>query len=480
MTAGDWMPFGGDPAPGDPQAAALLAVIFGDVAATGREALSALHGMARHADGSIWRGPAADAFGVHLAQTPGQLQQMVTSYETAGLAMGAFGTTLSDLQERAAALLPQLRASQTWVASARAAKAAVPPGHPTTSEDAQLNEAKDQLGVLLGDVDSIRSDCQAAAARCRAGLERSHVEGIQNESWWQHALDDVSSVLGEVVKWAGVVLVVIAIVVLIAAFPEITGPLLLFFADAGEALLAGLATAGEAFGGVALETAGEAVAEEGATELAGVEAASLTDAGAETGLQGTTVGDFSVSETGEVEESFSEATKTSSTGARLAEQWKSLGENSWWKGASWAMKGIVGLKTVDDADRYFQYREPESGGDLIGDTLDDVLGSADLVGETSIGSKIGMVQRVGSETAATSTVRNIFGADGQLAAIRTSFTQVVTPNAVEVNLGTFTDPLVELAGASGHGTEWIGHLVSEALSGDGGGVTHHVDLRGAG
>ena len=71
MTTGDWTPFGGDPAPGDPQAAALLASIFGDVAATGRQALGALHGVARHADGSIWRGPSADAFGVHLAQTPG-------------------------------------------------------------------------------------------------------------------------------------------------------------------------------------------------------------------------------------------------------------------------------------------------------------------------------------------------------------------------------------------------------------------------
>ena len=48
------------------------------------------------------------------------------------------------------------------------------------------------------------------------------------------------------------------------------------------------------------------MAEEGATELAGTEAASLTEAGAETGLEGTTVGDFSVSETGEVEESFTE------------------------------------------------------------------------------------------------------------------------------------------------------------------------------
>ncbi len=113
------------------------------------------------------------------------------------------------------------------------------------------------------------------------------MEGIQNESWWQHALDDVSSVLGEVTKWAAVVLVVIAIVVLIAAFPEITGPLLMFFADAGEALLAGLATAGEAFGGMALETAGEAVVEEGATELAGAETASLSESAAATGLEGT-------------------------------------------------------------------------------------------------------------------------------------------------------------------------------------------------
>ncbi len=80
----------------------MLAAIFGDVAATGRQALAALHGMTRHADGSIWRGPAADAFGVHLAQTPGQLQQMITSYETASQAMGAFGTTLTGLQDRAA------------------------------------------------------------------------------------------------------------------------------------------------------------------------------------------------------------------------------------------------------------------------------------------------------------------------------------------------------------------------------------------
>jgi hypothetical protein len=480
VTAGDWTPFGGDPAPGDPNAAALLAAIFGDVAATGRQALSALHGMAGHADGSIWRGPAADAFGVHLAQTPGQLQQMVTSYETASQAMGAFGTSLSGLQEQAAALLPQLQAGRASVASAQAARAGVPPGHPTASEDAQLTQAQDQLGILLGDVDTIRGDCQAAAARCRAGLEKSHVEGIQNESWWQHALDDVSSVLGEVVKWAGIVLVVIAIVVLIAAFPEITAPLLMFFADAGEALLAGLATAGEAFGGVALETAGEAAAEEGAAELAGTEAATLTEAGAGSGLEGTEVGDFSVSESGQVEESFSEVTKTSPTGARLAEQWKTLGENSWWKGAGWAMRGMAGLKTVADADRYFQYRESESGGELIGDTLDDVFGSADLVGESNLGSTLGMVQKVGSETEATSTVSNIFGADGQLAAIRMSFTQVVKPNAVELNLASFTDPLVELAAATGHGTESIGKLVSEAFSGHDGGVTHHVALRGAG
>jgi hypothetical protein len=116
---------------------------------------------------------------------------------------------------------------------------------------------------------------------------------------------------------------------------------------------------------VALETAGEAVAEGGAAELAGTEAASLTEAGAEGGLEGTEVGDFSVSETGEVEESFSEVSKTSSTGARLAEQWKTLGENSWWKGAGWAIKGMAGLKAVADADRYFQYGESESRGELI-------------------------------------------------------------------------------------------------------------------
>ena len=53
--------------------------------------------------------------------------------------------------------------------------------------------------------------------------------------------------LGKVIKWAGVVLVVIAIV---------------------------------------------------ATELAGAEKAAVTEAGAESGLAGTGVGDFSVSETG--------------------------------------------------------------------------------------------------------------------------------------------------------------------------------------
>lgn len=203
MTAGDWTPFGGDPAPGDPQAAALLATIFGDVAATGSHALSALHGLARHADGSIWRGPAADAFGVHLAQTPGQLQKMVVSYESASQAMGAFGTALSGLQELAAALLPQLQAARGQVTTAQAARAAVPAGHPTNAADAQVTEALNRLEALLRSVGHIRGDCQAAAARCRAGLERSHVEGIQNESWWQHFLDDTSSVLGEVVKWGG-------------------------------------------------------------------------------------------------------------------------------------------------------------------------------------------------------------------------------------------------------------------------------------
>ncbi len=481
MTAGDWSPFGGDPAPGDPQAAALLATIFGEVATAGSHALSALHGMARHADGSIWRGPAADAFGVHLAQTPGQLQQMVTSYESARQAMGAFGTALSGLQELAAALLPQLQAVRAQVTAAQAARAAVPAGHPTSAEDAQVNEAQNRLGALLGSLDHIRRDCQAAAARCRAGLERSHVEGIQNESWWQHFLDDTSGVLGEVVKWAGVVLVVIAIVVLIAAFPEITGPLLMFFADAGEALLAGLATAGEAFGGLALDAAGDAVVEAGATEVAGAVTEAGAEAGTEAGLEGTEVGDFSVSESGEVEESFTEATKTSSTGARLAEQWKTLGENGWWKGAGWAMKGMVGLKTAADADRYFQYSEEDSGGELIGDTLDDVLGTADLVGDTGLGSKIGMVQKFGTETETTSTLTNIFGADGELAAIKTSLKVEVTPDAVEVNLGTFTDPVVAVANASGHGTESIGKLISEAFgSNDTAGVTHHVALRGAG
>jgi hypothetical protein len=57
---------------------------------------------------------------------------------------------------------------------------------------------------------------------------------------------------------------------------------------------------------------------------------------------------------------------------------------------------------------------------------------------------------------------------------------VVKPNAVDLNLGSFTDPLVELAGATNHGTEWIGKLVAESFSGDGGGVTHHVAIRGAG
>src|SRR5262249_655938 len=141
----------------------------------------------------------------------------------------------------------------------------------------------------------------------------------------------------------------------------------------------------------------------------------------------------------------------------------------------------VGLKTAADADRYFQYGEPESRGDLIGDTIDDVLGTADLVGDTGLGSKIGMVQKFGTETQTTSTLTNIYGADGQLAAIRASFKLDVTPNAVEVNLGTLTDPIVAVANASDHGTESIGQLISTLFGGhEAEGVTHHVDLRGAG
>ncbi len=61
-----------------------------------------------------------------------------------------------------------------------------------------------------------------------------------------------------------------------------------------------------------------------------------------------------------------------------------------------------------------------------------------------------------TETETTSTFTNIFGADGELSGIRASLTQVVTPNAVEVNLGSFTDPLLAVAGAGNHGTDWMG------------------------
>ena len=84
-------------------------------AATGSQALAALRGMASHADGSVWRGPAADAFGVHLAQTPGQLQQMVTSYETAGEAMRAFGARARPID----AVRPRSRISPAALSGSR-------------------------------------------------------------------------------------------------------------------------------------------------------------------------------------------------------------------------------------------------------------------------------------------------------------------------------------------------------------------------
>lgn len=465
MTAGDWQPFGGDPAPGDPWAAGVLAATFGNIAETGRRALSTLHGVANSSDGSVWRGPSADAFHSHLAQTPGQLQQMVTSHETASQAMAAFSASLSGYQDQAAAILPRLWAALDDVNSAQAARNALPAGHPTTAADDQVAQTTAYYHSLLGQAADIRSGVQAAAARAQAGLTKGQSQGIQNESWWQHFLDDSSAVLGEVAKWGGVVLVVIAIVVLLVAFPEITGPLLAFFAEAGEALLAGLAATGEAFGGFALEAGGEALVEEGGTEVAAeVSADAAGDAGADA------AGDAGA-EAGEDTEQ--------SVGGRLADAWKELGENNYWKAGSWALRGVLGLKTAVDMDRVVQYGGSDAAGDLAGDGIEDVLGSLDVLGDVpGLGAKLGLAQDVATETKWVPTFARIFSPDGE--AVAEYVTDVGHVTTVSLNRPGLVEPFVQVANAFDHGSDWLGKGLADLFGGgDGGenaapGVTHHV------
>ncbi|MHB1535776.1 MAG: hypothetical protein ACYC1D_14455 [Acidimicrobiales bacterium] len=62
MTIGDWTNFGGDPAPGDPASAYLLARTFGDIAGTGSQALSTVHSINARGGDPAWEAPSATAF----------------------------------------------------------------------------------------------------------------------------------------------------------------------------------------------------------------------------------------------------------------------------------------------------------------------------------------------------------------------------------------------------------------------------------
>lgn len=243
----DWTSVGGDPAPGDPPGIRTIARRYDQVSRNAEDAKVALEGLRRDADGSLWKGDAADRFAAELdGDVLDNLRKLQTSYALASATLEAYAATLERIQQEARdqlglargavhdedratgrvqdrdrarqALADALRRQQGHLGALRrryndpayadpanaAALAELNSAYRETQS--RIGRTSADLRVVEGDVRraegerddararlrrarervaELRTDRSAAVERAKRGIDRAAEEGIRNKRWWQ-------------------------------------------------------------------------------------------------------------------------------------------------------------------------------------------------------------------------------------------------------------------------------------------------------
>lgn len=239
----DWSVFGGNPAPGDPDAVRAIATQLRNLA-DGVDTQTRLLRSVGGDSESIWVGPAANAFKPHVDKLPGQMDKLTQSYRDAGDALDGYWPDLRAAQQmavqalfKAQSALQQIETAKAQVAAASnaassaadaynqaaVAAAAAPPdpsGATAThlahlqsgyqAASSQLWSANNSLGAAHANLqaaknqaDTARSTAGTAALRASSGLRAASSAGIHNphHGFFSSLVDDVEGVVGGAVHW---------------------------------------------------------------------------------------------------------------------------------------------------------------------------------------------------------------------------------------------------------------------------------------
>jgi uncharacterized protein YukE len=219
-------------APGSPSAFFGLAKGFDDVAVTASEVLNDLNLIRGQVDSSIWRGDAADAFADEIGKLPSQLTKLHDSYSSASLCLRAYGTTLTDLRQRAAIACRAGVEAESAEASAHGARAGAvaadsqmrataPPDAPPvppadfSGHDNAIAAARARIASARQQLQVVAEEKKAAEAVCAGALDDASAEGIRNDPWWRNAIVATLKFVGAVCRVVAIVLLVIAVVIII-------------------------------------------------------------------------------------------------------------------------------------------------------------------------------------------------------------------------------------------------------------------------
>jgi hypothetical protein len=260
MTGHPFPALGFDPAPGSCDALASLAR---DCGALGVELMEDGDQLRRIADGSAWRGAAADAFRHRLDDLPRDLGRAGDAYQQACSALSLFSLALADAQVTARAL------EQRAVAG---------------SSSPDLHDS-DQLAI---EAERLRDQVRADAAACGRALHDATRHAPQPPGWFHrlvdagvHALSAVNQAVGDFVRahadviaaFAGALSKVssaLALVAMLAGPIPVLGQAVGSLAAGGALLTAGMALAGHAALAAYAGGSWTAVAMDGAAVLTGL------------------------------------------------------------------------------------------------------------------------------------------------------------------------------------------------------------------
>ncbi len=194
------------PVLGDPFEVSVAGSTLNSIAADVATQAARLRALAE--TDSAWAGAAADRARARTATLPRKLDDVTTSYATAGSALGSYSRALAAAQTQsqnaiatatraaddlAAARAGQAVASAADAVAARVAEAAGQPRPPTTAHryNAVIEEAQRRLAIARSTNDDAHHDQQHAAISAVRALHAAH-HAIPKQSWWHHLTSSVT------------------------------------------------------------------------------------------------------------------------------------------------------------------------------------------------------------------------------------------------------------------------------------------------